>query len=105
MKVIVGYLLIINIIALLSYGVDKAKAKYHRWRISEKTLILLAIIGGSIGAILGMLIFHHKTTKALFKYGIPLIIVIQILIIIYIIKDMNLCSCLINSYFNINSYI
>ena len=64
--------------------IDKKKAEKGRWRIKESTLLILALIGGSIGAILGMYIFHHKTQKARFYIGIPIIIVLQILLIIAI---------------------
>lgn len=72
------YLIILNIITFSVYGIDKSKAKKRKWRISEKTLILLAVIGGSVGAILGVHIFHHKTKHAKFYIGLPLILVLQI---------------------------
>lgn len=59
------------------YGIDKWKAKRNRWRISEKMLLFLAIIGGSVGALAGMYIFHHKTLHKKFVLGVPLILVIQ----------------------------
>ena len=58
------YLLAVNILAFVLFGVDKQKARRNKWRIPEKTLILSAVIGGSVGAILGMRFFHHKTRKA-----------------------------------------
>lgn len=72
------YIAVLNFITFSVYGIDKAKAKNGKWRISEKTLILLAVIGGSVGAILGMYIFHHKTKHAKFYVGLPLILVLQI---------------------------
>ena len=72
------YLLAINIVAFLLYGIDKYKAKKGRWRISEATLIALAVIGGSIGAWGGMHIWHHKTMHKKIKLGIPTIIILQI---------------------------
>lgn len=74
------YLIIINIIAFIVYGIDKWKAKRNRWRISEKMLLFLAIIGGSVGALAGMYIFHHKTLHKKFVLGVPLILVIQVMI-------------------------
>lgn len=74
------YLLVINIIAFLAMLIDKKKAEKNRWRIKESTLLILALIGGSIGAIIGMYTFHHKTQKPRFFVGIPIIIVLQILI-------------------------
>lgn len=62
------------------YGIDKWKAKRNRWRISEKMLLFLAIIGGSVGALAGMYIFHHKTLHKKFVLGVPLILVIQVII-------------------------
>ena len=76
------YLISINCLSLLLMGLDKLKALRNNYRISEKTLIFLALIGGAIGIILGMLIFHHKTKKILFKVGIPIIIMIQIILCI-----------------------
>ncbi|WP_294578358.1 DUF1294 domain-containing protein [uncultured Thomasclavelia sp.] len=87
MKIELIYLLAINLFTIIIYAVDKYKAKHHRWRIPEKTLLCLAIIGGSPGALLAMYLFRHKTQKVLFKWGIPLIIGLQIILIL-IIKDM-----------------
>ena len=75
------YLLAINIVTFLLYGIDKYKAKKGRWRISEATLIALAVIGGSIGAWGGMHIWHHKTKHKRFMIGIPLIIVLQLAVV------------------------
>ena len=80
------YLLVINIVTFLVYGIDKWKAKQGSWRISEATLLILAVIGGSIGALLGMKIWHHKTMHKKFKYGLPLILIIQIILIGYLSK-------------------
>ena len=85
---IVGSLIIINLITFLLYGTDKLKTKKGKWRISEATLLLLAAIGGSIGAWLGIKIWHHKTLHKKFKYGIPLIIFAQIVVAIYMFKEM-----------------
>ena len=71
------YLLCINLLAFAAYGLDKWKAVHDRWRTSEKALISLAIIGGSIGALLGMRIFRHKTRKPLFYIGVPAILILQ----------------------------
>jgi len=84
LKNIIIYLLIINIIAFLAMFIDKKKAEKDRWRIKESTLLTLALIGGSIGAIAGMYTFHHKTKKPRFFIGIPVIIVLQIMLIIAI---------------------
>jgi uncharacterized membrane protein YsdA (DUF1294 family) len=72
-------IVIINIVTFIIYGIDKYKAKKGKWRIPENSLIGLAIIGGSIGAYIGMRVWHHKTMHLKFKYGIPLIIIIQLI--------------------------
>ncbi len=72
----------INVLTFFVYGIDKWKAKKNRWRVSESTLLTLAIIGGSIGALLGMRVWHHKTLHAKFKYGVPLILIVQIALIL-----------------------
>ena len=74
------YLLLINLITLVVYGVDKHRAKKGKWRISEKTLFLLPLIGGSVGAIAGMYLFHHKTKHWYFRIGLPLILVAQLVL-------------------------
>lgn len=78
------YLLALNMITFIVYGIDKYKAKKAKWRISEATLLLLAVIGGSIGAWMGMRVWHHKTMHKKFKYGIPAILLIQIALIVYL---------------------
>ncbi len=77
------YLILVNIIAFITIYIDKKKAIKHKWRIKESTLFLLSIIGGSIGTLLGMYTFRHKTKHLKFTLGIPLIIIIQILIFIF----------------------
>ena len=84
MNIILGYLLAVNITSFLLYGIDKYKAKKGRWRISEATLLLMAVIGGSIGAWVGMRIWHHKTMHKKFKYGIPIIIIMQVALAVYL---------------------
>ena len=78
------YLLAINAVAFIIYGIDKYKAQKAKWRISEATLLLLAILGGSIGAWMGMKVWHHKTMHKKFKYGIPAILLIQIALMAYL---------------------
>ena len=72
------YILAINVITFVIYGIDKLKAKKGKWRIPETCLLGLAVIGGSIGAYLGIKVWHHKTLHKKFKYGIPAIIILQI---------------------------
>ncbi len=77
MKVFLVYLVFINILTFAVYGTDKAKAKKHAWRIPEKTLLFLAVLGGSVGAWLGMRIFRHKTKHVKFVVGVPVIFFLQ----------------------------
>ena len=79
------YLILINIITFALYAIDKLNAKTDSWRISERMLILFAAAGGSIGALLGMYICRHKTRKPKFKFGIPVILVLQIALVIYLV--------------------
>lgn len=83
-SLIIYYLVAINIVVFFVYGIDKLKAKRNRWRIPESTLLLLAVIGGSVGALLGMKVWHHKTMHKKFTYGIPFIIAVQILFLNYL---------------------
>ena len=78
------YLLAINAVTFIVYGIDKYKAKKAKWRISEAMLLLLAVLGGSIGAWIGMKVWHHKTMHKKFKYGIPAILLIQIALMTYL---------------------
>ena len=78
------YLLAINILSFFLYGIDKYKAKKNKWRISEATLLMIAVIGGSIGAWVGMRLWHHKTMHKKFKYGIPIIIILQVALAVYL---------------------
>ena len=78
------YLLAINAVSFIVYGIDKSKAKKAKWRIPEATLLLLAVLGGSIGAWMGMKVWHHKTMHKKFKYGIPAILLIQIALMAYL---------------------
>lgn len=78
--IVFGYLAIINIVAFVVYGIDKYKAKHQKWRIPEATLLSLAILGGAIGALLGMLIFRHKTKHLRFQIVVPLFVLIWVAI-------------------------
>lgn len=75
--VIAIYFILINLTAFIMYGVDKRKAVRHKWRIPERTLIGIAVFGGSLGALLGMITFHHKTRHKQFTIGVPVIIAVQ----------------------------
>ena len=79
---IVIYLVIISVITFLAMWLDKRKAQYGKWRTKEMTLLILALLGGSIGGIIGMYTFHHKTKKLRFYLGFPVILICQILLIV-----------------------
>ncbi len=79
------YALIMNLIGFMSMGIDKQKARKRAFRIPEATLFTIAIIGGSIGSIIGMHLFHHKTRHYYFLYGLPAILVLQIILILFLI--------------------
>ena len=85
-SVLLYYLIAINIVTFFVYGIDKWKAKQGSWRISEATLLILAVFGGSIGALLVMKVWHHKTQHKKFKYGLPLILLGQIALIYLILE-------------------
>lgn len=84
---ILGYLIITNLSGLFLMWLDKRKAVKHAFRIPEGALFLVAIIGGSLGSIVGMHIFHHKTRKWYFRYGMPLILLIQIAAVLLLISS------------------
>lgn len=83
MKEIILYLIAINVVTFLVYGLDKWKAKRDAWRIKESTLLLLAVVGGSVGALLGMQVFRHKTKHVQFTVGVPVILLVQIALVIW----------------------
>ena len=84
MKYILWYLLLINAAAFVLMLSDKRRAKKNRWRIRESTLILSAVLGGSVGALAGMYTFRHKTKHVKFTAGIPAILIAQLLMVMYI---------------------
>lgn len=83
---LVGYVIIVNLTGFLLMGVDKRKAVKHTFRIPELTLFIVALIGGSLGSLLGMYTFHHKTRHWYFVYGMPAILIIHIVIIVALIS-------------------
>lgn len=84
MKKIIYYFIFINLFTFLIFGIDKYRAIKNKYRIKEKTLFGLSLIGGSFGAFIGMKLFHHKTIKPSFKYTIPVIALLELFLIIYI---------------------
>ena len=83
---LVAILVLVNVVTFFVYGIDKWKARHNRWRIPEAVLLGLAAAGGSIGAWLGMRVWHHKTMHKKFQVGVPLILAAQIALVL-------LCSC------------
>ena len=79
------YLIGINVLTFLIFGADKWKAKRDKWRIPEDTLIWFAIVGGSVGALLGMYLFRHKTKHRKFQIGIPVILLVQAALLYFFI--------------------
>ena len=77
------YLIVLNLTGLAVMGIDKSRARKHRWRIPEKTLFLVSILGGSIGTWAGMYLFRHKTKHWYFVIGMPAILIIQLVIAAY----------------------
>ncbi|MCI9526350.1 MAG: DUF1294 domain-containing protein [Lachnospiraceae bacterium] len=80
----IGYLCVINMMGFVLMGLDKWKAKHKKWRIAERTLFLVGIVGGSPGCWLGMYIFRHKTKHWQFVVGMPAILVIQAAVILFL---------------------
>ena len=79
------YLAVINLAAVAVYGADKRRARKGKWRVPEKTLFLLPLLGGSVGALLGMRVFHHKTRHWYFVWGIPAILLAQIALAVWLL--------------------
>lgn len=82
---LVGYVIIVNLIGFLLMGIDKRKAVKHTFRIPESTLFIVALIGGSLGSLLGMYTFRHKTRHWYFVYGMPAILALQVIIILLLL--------------------
>ena len=82
---IIIYLVVINILTFLAMWWDKHEAKVGDWRISEKALFILVLLGGGIGGILGMYVFRHKTKKWYFKFGFPIILILEIILAVYLV--------------------
>jgi uncharacterized membrane protein YsdA (DUF1294 family) len=83
-QILLIYLLVINVVGFLLMGIDKLRAKKQVWRVPEKTLFLMALIGGSIGTNVGMYVFRHKTKHWYFVIGMPLILIVQIALVVWL---------------------
>lgn len=89
LSLVLVYLIIVNVLGLVLFGIDKWKAKHAKWCISEPTLLTVAAIGGSIGSWIGMKMWHHKTLHKKFKYGIPLIMMVQFALLLFALYKAN----------------
>ena len=85
-RILLIYLAVVNILTIIVFGVDKMNAKSNRQRVRIVTLLGLAFIGGSVGAMIGMYGFHHKTKKAYFTVGVPLILLMQVVVLFYVMN-------------------
>lgn len=85
-RILLIYLAVVNILTFIVFGVDKMNAKFNRQRVRIVTLLGLAFIGGSVGALIGMYGFHHKTKKAYFTVGVPLILLMQVVVLFYVMN-------------------
>ena len=93
MKSLLIYLAVINVLTFFMYGIDKIKAKRNKWRIRETALLGLAVLGGSVGAWIGMMVWRHKTMHKKFRYGIPLILIAQIaLLFLFLHRTASSCT-------------
>lgn len=83
MNALICYIVVINLVSFMMFGIDKYKARRGQWRISEATLLAVAAIGGSIGAWMGMKVWHHKTLHSKFRYGVPIVLLAHIALMAY----------------------
>lgn len=85
-NLIIAYVIFVNLLGFALMGIDKRKAVKHLWRIPEAVLFIVAVIGGSVGCIFGMQIFRHKTRYWNFVYGMPAILILQIILILLLLN-------------------
>lgn len=88
MKAILIYLIIVNITAFTIMGIDKYKAHKHKWRISERSIFIIGLIGGGLGVLFGMGFFHHKTKHLKFTLGIPVVVILNISMFGYLLQKL-----------------
>ncbi len=86
MEWLIGYLIIMNLTGLFAMGVDKARAKQKKWRIPEKTLFFIALLGGALGTWAGMYLYRHKTKHWSFVLGMPILFVAELLLLVQILR-------------------
>lgn len=83
MNALICYIVVINLVSFMMFGIDKYKARRGQWRISEATLLAVAAIGGSLGARMGMKVWHHKTLHSKFRYGVPIMLLVHVALMAY----------------------
>ena len=83
MNALICYIVVINLVSFMMFGIDKYKARRGQWRISEATLLAMAAIGGSIGVWMGMKVWHHKTLHSKFRYGVPIMLLVHVALMAY----------------------
>ena len=88
LAMLIYYLITINVLTFIVYGVDKWKAHRGRWRVPEATLLGLTALGGSVGAWLAMQLFRHKTQKKKFRYGVPAFFVLQLAVVVFFLNTL-----------------
>lgn len=90
LKVICAWLILWSLVAFIAMGMDKSRARKGRWRVPEATLFLFALLGGGLGATLGMHVFHHKTKHWYFRWGLPLILLVQLALVVWLARHFGL---------------
>ena len=90
LKVICAWLILWSLVAFIAMGTDKSRARKGRWRVPEATLFLFALLGGGLGATLGMHVFHHKTKHWYFRWGLPLILLVQLALVVGLARHFGL---------------
>lgn len=86
LRLLLYYFLSVNLLTFIAYGIDKHKARHKHWRVREASLLLLAVLGGSPAALLAMHLFRHKTQHNKFRYGVPAILIAQVLLVVFVYK-------------------
>ncbi len=90
LRIILGVMLVMSLAAFIMMGLDKRRAKRKKWRIPEKALFLPVILGGGLGGILGMYVFRHKTKHWYFKYGFPVIFILEAALLVWLVINFKL---------------
>ncbi|MFD1018986.1 DUF1294 domain-containing protein [Thalassobacillus hwangdonensis] len=89
-QMLIGYYLVVNLLLFILMGLDKRKSRRDQWRVPEKRLWLLALLGGALGGVMGMKVFRHKTKHSSFKIGMPVLLLIHVLLVGYVVQKLYL---------------